>query len=51
MLSAIGGLASVFLAEVTNPADRYAHYSKLVAAISRQMARKVANDKHSTTTH
>jgi hypothetical protein len=51
MLSALGELASHFLAEVTNSADRYVHYSKLIVAISRQMARKVANDKHSTTAH
>ena len=51
MLSALGGLASAFLSEVTNPAERYVHYSKLVVAISRQMAPKVANDKRSTTTH
>jgi hypothetical protein len=51
MLSALGGLAPDFLAEVTSSADRYVHYSKLVVAISRRMARKVANDKRSTTTH
>jgi hypothetical protein len=51
MLSAIGELASGFLAEVTNPVDRYVHYSKLMVAISRQVARKAANNKHSTTAH
>ena len=51
MLSALGELASHFLAEVTNSADRHVHYSKLIVAIGRQMARKVANDKRSTTTH
>jgi hypothetical protein len=51
MLSALGELAADFLAEVTNTVDRYVHYSKLVVAISRQMARKAANDKRSTTAH
>jgi hypothetical protein len=50
-LFALGDLASGFLAEVTNSADRYVHYSKLVVAISRQMARKVADDPRSTTAH
>ena len=51
MLSALGELASHFLAEVPNSADRYVHYPKLIVVIRRQMGRKVANDKRSTTAH
>jgi hypothetical protein len=50
-LSALGDLASGFLAELRTQAEIRAHYGALVKDIAQQTARKLADEMRSPTTH